>query len=56
MSDGDVCIICQTLANYAGEAAKEQATQDEVEKLLKDICTVLPSKLTSAVSVPGESR
>ncbi|KAK7111881.1 uncharacterized protein [Littorina saxatilis] len=46
VSDGDICIICQTLANYAAEALKEQATQDEVEKLLDDICTVLPGNLT----------
>lgn len=50
VSDGEVCLICQTLANYAGEAVKEQATQDEVERLLMDICTILPDNLTEAVS------
>ena len=50
ITDGEVCIICQTLANYAGEALKEQSTVEEVEKLLGDICTILPDNLGSTVS------
>ena len=56
VSDGEVCLICQILANYAGEAANEPSTRDELEKLLKDICTLLPDTLTGTVSAPGESR
>ena len=31
VSDGEECLICQILANYAGEAANEPSTQDELE-------------------------
>lgn len=46
LTPGEKCIMCQTMANYAGEALKEEATSDEVVKLLQDLCTFLPPSLS----------
>nr|KAG5713470.1 hypothetical protein BaRGS_025018 [Batillaria attramentaria] len=44
---GEVCLVCQTLATYAGEALNEQSTVDEVTKLMEDVCGVLPTDFRS---------
>ncbi|XP_076449511.1 uncharacterized protein LOC143285942 [Babylonia areolata] len=47
VSNEEVCIVCQTVANFLKEALNEQSTVDEVEKLLDDICNLLPNNFTA---------
>lgn len=43
--ESETCIICRTLATYAGEALNDQVTEQEIVKLLEDVCSVLPGNL-----------
>ncbi|XP_025114788.1 uncharacterized protein LOC112576500 isoform X2 [Pomacea canaliculata] len=49
--EGELCLICDTLLNYVEEGLNQQATVEEVEKLLNDVCKLFPTDLTSECSL-----
>merc|ERR1711974_138456 len=44
---GDDCSICKTVLGFAEHLLSENATQADIEKVLDDICNILPSSLAA---------
>ncbi|KAK3744542.1 hypothetical protein RRG08_056678 [Elysia crispata] len=44
-SDGELCELCKYLVNYIDEYLQKNSTEEQIEKFLDNVCSILPSEL-----------